>query len=53
MSICAIRWFVEQFHREVKQLTGIDKCQYRKQRIQRNQHCLCDTCLGKVEKYCR
>ena len=39
-SICAIRWFVEQFHREVKQLTGIDKCQCRKQRIQRN-HIAC------------
>ncbi len=31
---------VEQFHREVKQLTGIDKCQCRKQRIQRN-HIAC------------
>ncbi len=39
-KICAIRWYVEQFHREVKQLTGIDKCQCRKQRIQRN-HIAC------------
>lgn len=39
-KICAIRWFVEQFHREVKQLTGIDRCQCRKQRIQRN-HIAC------------
>ena len=39
-DICAIRWFVEQFHREVKQLTGIDKCQCRKHRIQRN-HIAC------------
>ncbi|MDF1756944.1 MAG: transposase [Legionellaceae bacterium] len=39
-QICAIRWYVEQFHREVKQLTGIDKCQCRKQRIQRN-HIAC------------
>jgi hypothetical protein len=23
-KICAIRWFVEQFHREIKQLTGVD-----------------------------
>jgi len=38
--ICAIRWFVEQFHREIKQLTGVDKCQCRKQRIQRN-HIAC------------
>lgn len=33
---CAIRWYVEQFHREIKQLTGIERCQCRKQRIQRN-----------------
>ncbi len=39
-KICAIRWFVEQFHREIKQLTGIDKCQCRKQIIQRN-HIAC------------
>ena len=39
-KICAIRWYVEQFHREIKQLTGIDKCQCRKQRIQRN-HIAC------------
>jgi hypothetical protein len=39
-KICAIRWFIEQFHREIKQLTGIEKCQCRKQRIQRN-HIAC------------
>ena len=39
-KICAIRWFVEQFHREIKQLTGVDKCQCRKHRIQRN-HIAC------------
>ena len=39
-KICAIRWYVEQFHREMKQLTGVDKCQCRKQRIQRN-HIAC------------
>lgn len=39
-KICAIRWFVEQFHREIKQLTGVDKCQCRKQRMQRN-HIAC------------
>lgn len=38
--ICAIRWYVEQFHRELKQLTGVEKCQCRKQRIQRN-HIAC------------
>ncbi len=35
-KICAVRWYVEQFHREIQQLTGIEKCQCRKQRIQRN-----------------
>lgn len=39
-KICAFRWYVEQFHREIKQLTGIEKCQCRKQRIQRN-HIAC------------
>jgi len=39
-KICAIRWYVEQFHRELKQLTGVEKCQCRKQRIQRN-HIAC------------
>ena len=33
---CGLRWKVEQFHRELKQNTGIEKCQARKARIQRN-----------------
>jgi hypothetical protein len=33
---CRLRWKIEEFHREIKQLTGIDKCQCRKPRIQRN-----------------
>ena len=37
---CAIRWKIEQFHREIKQLTGVEKCQCRKARIQRN-HIAC------------
>jgi IS4 transposase len=32
---CAVRWKIEEFHREAKQLTGIEKCQCRKNRIQR------------------
>lgn len=32
----AIRWKIEEFHRELKQLTGIEKCQARKNRAQRN-----------------
>ena len=31
-----LRWKVEQFHREEKQITGIESCQCRKQRSQRN-----------------
>jgi hypothetical protein len=31
-----IRWKIEEFHREIKQLTGIESCQCRKARIQRN-----------------
>jgi hypothetical protein len=30
------RWKIEQFHRETKQVTGIEACQCRKERIQRN-----------------
>jgi SRSO17 transposase len=33
------RWKIEQFHREEKQLTGIAKCQCRKNRSQRNHIC--------------
>jgi hypothetical protein len=37
---CAVRWHIEQAHRELKQTTGIEKCQCRKERIQRN-HIAC------------
>ena len=33
---CSMRWKIEEFHREIKQLTGIESCQCRKARIQRN-----------------
>ena len=39
-QVCAVRWKIEQFHRELKQTTGIEACQCRKQRIQRN-HVAC------------
>jgi hypothetical protein len=35
-DVCGFRWKVEQFHRETKQLTGIEGCQCRKARIIRN-----------------
>lgn len=38
---CAIRWKIEEFHRELKQVTGVEKCQARKQRSQRNHINLC------------
>ena len=37
---CAVRWKIEEVHRELKQLTGIEDCQCRKARIQRN-HIAC------------
>ncbi len=36
----AIRWKIEQFHREAKQVTGLESCQCRLQRAQRN-HIAC------------
>jgi hypothetical protein len=35
-KVCAIRWKIERFHRELKQVTGVEKCQCRKTRIQRD-----------------
>ena len=39
-QVCAIRWKIEQLHREVKQTTGLERCQCRLARIQRN-HIAC------------
>lgn len=39
-QVCKVRWKIEEFHRELKQLTGIESCQCRKARIQRN-HIAC------------
>ena len=39
-EVCGWRWKIEQFHREAKQLTGLERCQCRKARIQRN-HIAC------------
>jgi len=35
-EVCGLRWKIEEFHRELKQLTGVESCQCRKARIQRN-----------------
>ena len=37
----AVRWKIEQFHREVKNLAGSEKCQARKGRSQRNHIAYC------------
>ena len=39
-QVCSVRWKIEEFHRELKQLTGLAACQCRKARIQRN-HIAC------------
>ena len=39
-EVCSLRWKVEQFHRETKQLTGLEGCPCRKARIIRN-HSAC------------
>ncbi len=39
-QVCGFRWKIEQLHREGKQLTGLERCQCRNARIQRN-HIAC------------
>lgn len=39
-GVCAIRWKIGQLHREAKQVTGLEGCQCRTARIQRN-HIAC------------
>lgn len=39
-EVCAVRWKIEQLHREVKQVSGLESCQCRVGRIQRN-HIAC------------
>ncbi len=35
-SVNGMRWNIESFHKEIKQITGIESCQCRKNRSQRN-----------------
>ena len=44
--VCKIRWKIEEFHREIKQLTGIESCQCRKARIGEKPYCLCHAGLA-------
>lgn len=39
-QVCGLRWKIEQFHRETKQLSGLESCQCRLARIVRN-HIAC------------
>jgi hypothetical protein len=39
-QVCGYRWKIEQLHREGKQVTGLERCQCRLARIQRN-HIAC------------
>ncbi len=51
--LCKIRWKIEQYHREGKQMLGLEKCQCRKARAQRN-HIGCEIlawhCLTKLAR---
>ena len=40
-NVNAVRWQIEQMHRELKQLVGTEKCQCRKARSQRNHLACC------------
>ena len=40
-ATCRLRWKIEQLHRELKQTTGIGKCQSRTHRAQRNHIACC------------
>lgn len=35
-EVCGFRWKIEQLHRESKRVTGLERCQCRRARIQRN-----------------
>lgn len=40
-EVCAVRWKIEELHRDIKQFLGVEKCQCRRGRIQRNHiHCV-------------
>lgn len=49
-KICKIRWKIEEFHRELKQLTGIEACQCRKAIIQKNHIGLAMLAWAKLKK---
>ncbi len=50
-EVRAVRWKIEKFHREAKQLTGIEACQCRASRIQRN-HIACALLVCSTTTWC-
>ena len=50
-KVCSIRWKVEEFHREIKQLTGIERCQCRKARQSEKSYRSCHVGLVKTKRY--
>jgi hypothetical protein len=45
-KVCSQGWKIEEFHRELKQLTGIESCQCRKEsQDSKKSHCLCNFSL--------
>jgi hypothetical protein len=49
-KVCVIRWRIEQLHREVKQITGLESCQCRKGRIRAQSHRLCHASLVSFQR---
>ena len=40
-TVCKIRWHIEEFHREIKQNTGLEACECRIRRSPRNHIACC------------
>lgn len=51
IKICAIRWHIEQKHRELKQITGIEKCQCRLANSQKNHIACAMLVLSQLTRY--
>lgn len=49
-KMCALRWKIEQIHRELKQLTGIEKCQCRRSQSQKNHIACANIVLTQMHK---
>ena len=52
-KVVALRWKVEQFHREIKQITGIEACQCRNHRSQRTHIAVCMLVWLKISEYAK